>query len=306
MTCDDCDDELNISVMKSPLYILLIFCGLSNGYGQDDLMDIIEDETGEEPFFTEQTFKGTRLINGQSVETRKRGVLDVLISHRFGRLNTGAYELFGLDESNVRLGVDYGISDRLNFGIGRNSFEKTYDSFLKYKLVRQRDGDRQVVPLSVVAFSSVALKTLRSPTGQEDADFNSRLTYTYQLMLGRKFSPAFSFQLTPTFVHRNLVTGGDDPNGILALGAGGRIKLNKRVSLNAEYYYQLNRAENSLMQNSVAIGFDIETGGHVFQLHFTNSRAMIEKGFITETTGDFFDGDIHFGFNISRTFQLYE
>ena len=292
--------------MKFSLHILLFLFALSNAYGQDDLMDIVEKETGEQSIFTEQTFKGTRLINGQSVETRKRGVLDVLISHRFGRLNTGAYELFGLDESNVRLGVDYGISDRLNFGIGRNSFEKTYDSFLKYKLVRQRDGDGQVIPFSVVAFSSVALKTLRSASGQEERGFNSRLTYTYQLLLGRKFSPAFSFQVTPTFVHRNLVTEGEDPNGIIALGAGGRIKLNKRVSLNAEYYYQLNRAENSLMQNSVAIGFDIETGGHVFQLHFTNSRAMIEKGFITETTGDFFDGDIHFGFNISRTFQLHE
>ena len=306
MTCNDCDYVLNISVMKFSLHILLVFFVLVKAYGQDDLMDIIEEETEEQSIFTVQTFKGTRLINGQSVETRNRGVLDVLISHRFGRLNSGAYELFGLDESNVRLGVDYGISDRLNFGIGRNSFEKTYDSFLKYKLVRQRDGDGQVVPLSVVAFSSVALKTLRSASGQEEPGFNSRLTYTYQLLVARKFSPAFSFQVTPTFVHRNLVTEGQDPNGIIAMGAGGRIKLNKRVSLNAEYYYQLNRAENSLMQNSVAIGFDIETGGHVFQLHFTNSRAMIEKGFITETTGDFFDGDIHFGFNISRTFQLHE
>ena len=292
--------------MKFSLHILLILFAVFSAYGQDDLMDIVEKETGEQSVFTQQTFKGTRLINGHSIETRKRGVLDVLISHRFGRLNTGAYQLFGLDESNVRLGVDYGISDRLNFGIGRNSFEKTYDSFLKYKLVRQRDGAGEVIPLSVVAFSSVALKTLRSLSGQEDPDFNSRLTYTYQLLIGRKFSPAFSFQVTPTLVHRNLVTEGQDPHGIIALGAGGRIKLNKRVSLNAEYYYQLNRAENSLMQNSVAIGFDIETGGHVFQLHFTNSRAMIEKGFFTETTGDFFDGDIHFGFNISRTFQLYE
>jgi len=230
----------------------------------------------------------------------------VLISHRFGRLNTGAYELFGLDESNVRLGVDYGISDRLNFGIGRNSFEKTFDSFLKYKLLRQRDGDARVVPVSVVAFSSVALRTLRSSIGQTEPDFNSRLTYSYQLLVGRKFSPAFSFQVTPTYIHRNLVTEGQDPNGIIALGAGGRIKLNKRISLNGEYYYQFNKAENSPMQNAVAFGFDIETGGHVFQLHFTNSRAMNEKGFITETTGDFFDGDIHFGFNISRTFQLYE
>ena len=292
--------------MKFTVHIIFFVFIVSAAYSQDDLMDIVEQETGQDSIFTEQTFKGTRLINGHSVETRKRGVLDVLISHRFGRLNTGAYELFGLDESNVRLGLDYGISDRLNFGIGRNSFEKTFDSFLKYKLLRQRDGEPGVVPVSVVAFSSVALRTLRSATGQAEPDFNSRLTYSYQLLVGRKFSPAFSFQVTPTFIHRNLVTEGQDPHGIIALGAGGRIKLNKRISLNGEYYYQFNRAENSPMQNAVAFGFDIETGGHVFQLHFTNSRAMIEKGFITETTGDFFDGDIHFGFNISRTFQLYE
>lgn len=293
--------------MKFTVHSVILLFTAFGAYGQDDLMEILDKETGQESLYTEQTFKGTRLINGHSVETRKRGVLDALISHRFGRLNTGAYELFGLDESNVRLGVDYGISDRLNFGIGRNSFEKTYDSFLKYKLVRQGDRESGAVPLSIVGFSSVALKTLRSSiSGQDEPDFNSRLTYSYQLLVGRKFSPAFSFQLAPTFIHRNLVTEFEDPHGIVALGAGGRLKLNKRVSLNAEYYYQFNKAENSLMQNAIAVGFDIETGGHVFQLHFTNSRAMIEKGFITETTGDFFDGDIHFGFNISRTFQLYE
>jgi hypothetical protein len=273
---------------------------------QEDLMAIIEKETQPESVYSEQTFKGTRLINGHSIETRKKGVLDVIIGHRFGRLNTGAYELFGLDESNVRLGVDYGITDRLNMGLGRNSFEKTFDGFLKYKLIRQQTRNAGDVPGSIVAFSSIAVNTLKSGDVNDQPNFNSRLTYCYQLIIARKFSPAFSFQISPTLVHRNVVVQQLDPNAIYALGAGGRIKLTKRLSLNAEYYYQFNRVENSTMQNSVAVGFDIETGGHVFQLHFTNSRAMIEKGFITETTGDFFDGDIHFGFNISRTFQLHE
>lgn len=273
-----------------------------NLLAQEDLMDILDKETKQETNFTEQTFKGTRLINGHSIETRKKGVLDVIISHRFGRLNSGAYELFGLDESNVRLGVDYGIMDRLNAGVGRNSFEKTYDGFLKYKIVRQQIG----IPVSVVGFSSIALMTQKTGDPAGEPDLASRLTYSYQVIIAKKFSPSFSFQISPTLVHRNAVPEDLDPNDIYALGAGGRIKLTKRLSLNAEYYYQFNRAENSLIQNSVAIGFDIETGGHVFQLHFTNSRAMNEKGFITETTGDFFDGDIHFGFNISRTFQLYE
>lgn len=267
------------------------------------MLDIIDKESPKESTYTEQTFKGTRLINGHSVETRKQGVLDVIISHRFGRINTGGYEFFGLDDSNVRLGADYGVTDRLNIGAGRNSFEKTYDGFLKYKLIRQQNGERNI-PVSVVGFSSVTLKTLRTGDPAGEPDLNSRLTYCYQLIIAKKFTPSFSFQVSPTVVHRNSVPENQDENDIYALGAGGRIKLTKRLSLNAEYYYQFNRAPNSLIENSVAIGFDIETGGHVFQLHFTNSRAMNEKGFITETTGDFFEGDIHFGFNISRTFQL--
>lgn len=289
-------------------FLILVLCGfpLCTLMAQDDLMDIIEKETKPDVTYTEQTFKGTRLINGHSVETRDQGVLDVIISHRFGRVNSGAYEFFGLDESNVRLGADYGVTDRFNVGIGRNSFEKTYDGFLKYKFIRQQKGGSRSIPLSVVGLSTVALKTLKTGDPAGEPDFNSKLTYCYQLILARKFSPSFSFQLSPTVVHRNAVPENQDPNDIYALGAGGRIKLTKRLSLNAEYYYQFNRASGSTIQNSVAIGFDIETGGHVFQLHFTNSRAMNEKGFITETTGDFFEGDIHFGFNISRTFQLYE
>lgn len=289
--------------MKSNLTIVLWIVSSVTSLAQEDILDLVDRESEYGSGFVEQTFKGTRLINGHSIETRKKGVLDVIISHRFGRLNSGAYELFGLDQSNVRLGADFGLTDRLNIGVGRNSFEKTYDGFLKYKILSQR---REGPPVSVAGFSSVALETLKSGDPAGEPDISSRLTYSYQLILAKKFSQSFSFQVSPTMVHRNSVIDESDPNDIFALGAGGRIKLTKRLSLNAEYYYQYNTMENSPMKNSVALGFDIETGGHVFQLHFTNSRAMIEKGFITETTGDFFDGDVHFGFNISRTFQLYE
>jgi len=292
--------------MRSYITIVLLISSFFRVSGQEDLMDLVEKETEAESNYAEQTFKGTRLVNGHSIETRKKGVLDVIIGHRFGRLNSGGYELFGLDDSQARLGVDYGITDRLNAGVGRSSFEKTFDGFLKYKIVRQQNGGGRNVPLSVVALTSVALNTLKSTTPGNEPSFNSRLTYTYQAILARKFSPSFSFQLSPSWVHRNAVPQSQDPNDVYALGAGGRLKLSKRLSLNAEYYYQFNRPDGSLTQNSFAVGFDVETGGHVFQLHFTNSRAMIEKAFIAETTGDFFDGDIHFGFNISRTFQLHE
>lgn len=291
--------------MKTLLLTVLFFAGVFCAVAQDDnLMDLLEEEVEESPVFVEQTFKGTRLINGHSVETRDRGVLDFIISHRFGRLNSGGYHFFGLDDSNIRLGLDYGVVDRLNVGVGRNSFEKTFDGFIKYKLVRQRKASAGNVPVSVVGLASVALKTLKD--ANNEFDFSQGLAYTYQAIIARKFSPSVSFQFSPTIIHRNVVLETADANVVYALGAGGRVKLTTRISFNAEYYHQFDRPANSMMHDAVAVGFDIETGGHVFQLHFTNSRAMIEKGFITQTDGDFLEGDIHFGFNISRTFQLNE
>lgn len=291
--------------MKYKLTCIFIILPFVIALGQDDLMALADRASTTEALFVVQTFKGTRLINGHSVETRERGVLDVIISHRFGRLNSGGYHLFGLDESNVRLGMDYGITDGLNVGIGRNSFEKTFDGFLKYRIVRQ-PMEARGMPVSVAAFASTALKTLRTGEPGGEPPLSARLSYCYQLIVARKFSPALSLQVSPTIVHRNTVAGAEIQNSIVALGGGGRVKLSKRLSLNLEYFHQFNQNGDAATENSLAIGFDIETGGHVFQLHLTNARAMIEKGFITETNGDFFDGDVHFGFNISRVFQLHE
>ena len=282
--------------------IALIFSTMLLSLGsvkaQDDLLDLLEEEEGELTNYTEATFKSARLINGHSVETRTKGTLEFMISHRFGRINSGAYEFFGLDGANVRFGLEYGLTKNLNIGVGRNSFEKTYDGFLKYKLLRQSSGAR-TMPVSAVFFTSMAINTLKS---EEDIDFSSRLAYSYQLLLARKFSERLSLQVMPTMIHRNEVTAELGENDLYAIGAGGRLKLTKRLALNAEYYYRLNAVEDDRFHNALAIGFDIETGGHVFQLHFTNAQAMVEKGFVAETTGDFFGGDIHFGFNISRVF----
>ncbi|MEM8967935.1 MAG: DUF5777 family beta-barrel protein [Bacteroidota bacterium] len=294
--------------MKKHILFVFSFCILSSlsASAQDDLMNLLEANTEESILFTEATFKGSRLINGHTIETRTQGELEFLISHRFGRLNSGAYEFFGLDAANVRLGLEYGVADFLTLGVGRNSFEKTYDGFAKLKLLRQSSGKR-VMPVSVVSFSSAAINTLTESTPGEFPDITARMFYTQQLLIARKFGSALSLQIMPTLVHRNRIQEREGENDIYALGVGGRIKLTQRVSLNTEYYYRLNAeeyAEGDLNQlfNSLAIGFDIETGGHVFQLHLTNSRAMIEKGFIAETNGNFFAGDIHFGFNVSRVF----
>lgn len=290
-------------LIKSSLLLSSLYLLAGSALAQGGLLDELESQPSTETIYTEATFKGTRIINGHSVEVRDPGVLDFVISHRFGRLNGGAYEFFGLDEANIRLGLEYGLAKGLNIGIGRSSFEKTFDGYLKYQLLRQQHG-ATAVPVSVVGFASVAINSLRNDNPERPLPFSSRMDYTYQLLIARKFSSNFSLQLSPTLVHRNLVATRVMNNNLYALGVAGRYKLTQRVALNLEYYYRLNAPSEDLFYNPLAIGFDIETGGHVFQLHFTNARAMIEEGFITETTGNFLSGDIHFGFNVSRVFQL--
>lgn len=283
-------------------FTLIIFSllTLAGAYAQDDLLDMLDEEQGDQPQLVEATWKGTRIINGHSTKTRNAGTLDFMISHRFGVLNSGAYNFWGLDNSNIRLALEYSPTDRIYLGIGRSSFEKTYDGFFKAQLLRQQTGAKKI-PVTVSLFSSMTIKTLRN--SERDLTFADKLAMTTQVLLARKFSSRFSLQLTPTFIHLNLVGQDYERNDAFALGVGGRFKITNRVSLNAEYYYQIQELAD-FTYDALAIGVDIETGGHVFQLQFTNATAMIEKGFITETTNNFFDGDVHFGFNISRTFQL--
>ncbi|MFH6982231.1 DUF5777 family beta-barrel protein [Marinoscillum luteum] len=267
---------------------------------QDDLLSMLEDERGDQKTLTEATFKGTRLINGHSIETRKKGVMDFIIAHRFGTIDGGGYELFGLDNATIRIGLEYALNDRLYLGLGRSSFEKTYDSFIKYRIVRQSTGKGNS-PFSATWLSSIALKTLKDP--EYDLSLANRLANTHSLLLARKLNSSISLQLVPTWVHRNLIRAEDINNDIFALGMGGRVKFSQRLALCVEYYHQFQQL-NENTRNSLAIGIDLETGGHVFQLQFTNATSMVPKGFISETTNNFFDGEIHFGFNISRTFQV--
>jgi len=270
-----------------------------------DLMSMLEKDAAAEnnTNYTIATFKTTRLINGHTVENVGKGVLDVKISHRFGTLNKGSYELFGLDNASMRMGLDYGITPNLMVGIGRSTFEKTYDAFFKIKLLRQSTGKKNM-PVTVSYIPTIALKTLHWADPSRKNYFTSRLFYTHQLLIGRKFSAGTSLQLMPTFIHRNISALIADPNDIWAIGIGGRQKLTKRLSLNIEYYYQVPGHKFDSTANSLSIGIDIETGGHVFQLHFTNSMGMTERSFISETTGKWSKGDILFGFNISRVFTL--
>lgn len=284
------------------LYLLIITIPAT---GQDDLLKLLEQDAEKETEIVQATFKSTRVMNGHSVMRMPAGQLDFRISHRFGHLNSGLYEFFGLDQSSIHFSLEYGITDWLMAGFGRGTYEKTYDGFAKFTLIRQSSGEKQI-PVSVSFLSSVAATSLRWPDMERVNYFSSRLSFVHQLLIARKFSQSLSFQLTPSFVHRNLVSTVLDPNDIWALGAGGRLKITKRISFNGEYFYNISSSSfgSPGIRNPLSLGFDIETGGHVFQLIFTNSIAMIEKGFIGETTGSWQKGDIHFGFNISRVFKL--
>jgi hypothetical protein len=249
----------------------------------------------------EATFKSTRVINGHSVETTKKGILDFRINHRFGFVNTGLYEFFGLDNATERMGFDYGISDRFTIGIGRSTFQKQMDGFLKYRLLRQSTGNK-AMPISVTLLAAGIVKTIKNADPTKPYTGTDKTSYVYQAIIARKLNEHTSLQLMPTLVHYNLVPLASNPNDMFSLGGAARQKISRRFALTAEYYHQFNKFDG--YKSSLALGVDIETGGHVFQLHFTNSTGMTEPTFIHETTGDFFKGDIHFGFNISRNFTL--
>lgn len=287
---------------KLTYWLLLCFIGLPLFLSaqEDDLLSLLEEE--EMTQFITAAFKTNRVVNLHSLENTAGGELDVKISHRFGFLSGSFYELFGLDQATIRIGADYGITDNLEIGIGRSSFEKTYDGFLKYRFLRQSKGKR-VMPITMAVFGSIAVKTMK-PVEVRENYFSHKLAYTWQLIMGRKFSESFSLQLSPTYVHRNLVATRAEKNDVFAVGAGARLKLTKRITLNGEYVYVLPDQLAPQYKNSLSLGFDIETGGHVFQLHFTNSTSMIEKGYIAETVGAWGKGDVHFGFNISRVFNI--
>ena len=250
---------------------------------------------------TTGTFKATRIVNGQSIENVGSGVLDFKILHRFGALNQGGYNFFGLDQATMRLGLDYGINNRLMVGIGRSTFEKQYDAFLKYKIIRQQNGAKNI-PFSLSYASSVIYKSLRDATTTYTPYVSDKFSYANQLLLASKINDYLSIQLTPTLIHYNMVETKTIPNDFYSLGFGFRQRVSKRVNITTEYFYRFNKLDG--YYNPLSVGVDIETGGHVFQLHVSNSTGMTERTFINETTGSWGKGDLRFGFNISRVFTL--
>jgi hypothetical protein len=284
------------------LFTMALLLSWGTAKAQDELEDLLN--TLEEPSvdYAKYAFKSTRIINAHSIENVSAGVLDFRILHRFGAVNGGAYELFGLDQANMRMSFDYGITDRLQVGVGRSNIGKQYDGLVKYKFLRQSTGAINM-PISMSWVSGAIISSLRWANPDRENLITSRMAFYHQLLIARKFSDQFSLQLSPTVVHRNLVATRNEPNDVFALGVGGRLKLNSRIATTFDYFYVL-PGQLPNQNNSLSVGIDIETGGHVFQLHFTNSRGLNEQQFITGQNGRWGQGDVHFGFNLSRVFTI--
>jgi hypothetical protein len=265
------------------------------------LLTLLNDSATRQTTYVSGTFKATQIINTPTVEAPARQALQFMIMHRFGKINEGGYALFGLDNAEIRFALDYGITDRLAVGIGRSSYEKVYDASVRYKLLRQRENG---MPFSASFYGLVANTRFRYPD-KPYISFKHRTMYTTQLLLARKVNAKLSLQVTPAWIHFNVVPTPKDQNDLFAVGIGGRMKITKRMSINAEYnYLPSDQLVTTKLYNSLSGGLDIETGGHVFQLVFTNSVGMIAPYYLAKTTDNWGKGDIYFGFNITRIFNF--
>ncbi len=278
--------------------ILIIFiCFTYFGFAQDDLLSEIDDE-GESSTAVSSVFKGLKIINFESTKLVGKGGFYFVVSHRFGSVKNGFENLFGLDEAVTHLNFIYGLTEGINLSASRSSNQKIYELASKFRIIKQSER----FPFSVVGYTSVLANTALSTDNLPKLEFKHRLSYVAQLLISRKVNNKLSLQFTPTFFHDNYVVNDLQDNSQYGLIFGGRYKIGKRWSFNLEYGAHLNRAKNSLYNNPLSLGFDLETGGHVFQLHFTNSQFMNANGVMGNSTGDWFEGDFYFGFNISRSF----
>ncbi|MFN8117766.1 MAG: DUF5777 family beta-barrel protein [Bacteroidia bacterium] len=284
--------------------LLISSCSTIFAQSPDDLLSMVDKPKKE---YTTATFKTTRLINFHTVEVLSRRSLDFRISHRFGDFNSGAYNAWGVDGgANIRLGLEYCHGSRLMFGIGRTSGKKIADGFLKYRLLKQTTKGGGM-PVSVTLFTSVYhtfMQNVIVDGYNKYQNVSDRLSYCHQIMVARKFNSRFSLQLTGAMVHVNLVDKISDKNDCFVVGAVTRFKFAKRQAITLEYGYRLNKYSKEKYYDSFGIGYDLETGGHVFQVHLTNSFGLTEDQYFMYTNTSWQNWGIRLGFNISRVFTL--
>lgn len=288
--------------------ILLVLLFPFVAFSQDDLLKDIEVVDSNQ--VVTSAFKSLKIVNLESTKLASKGDFYFVVAHRFDYFNNGFEDFFGLDNANTQLKFLYGINEWLTVHLARSGFQKTYDLAAKYRLVTQKENG---TPFTIVGFNSIAINSELKEKDYPKLKFENRLSYVAQVLISRKFSEKLSLQLAPSFFHENTlrdildtnnqpVLPNPQDNSQFAVGIGGRYKLTSRWSVNADYAAHLNRASSAITKNPLSIGVDLETGGHVFQMHFTNSRAMHEAGFLGQTTGDWGKGEIAFGFNLVRVF----
>lgn len=275
---------------------------------QDDLLSEIDTTATNETVAS--AFKSLKIVNLESTKLAAKGDFYFIVAHRFGFIDKGFDDFFGLDNANTQLKFLYGVNDWLTVHIGRSGFQETYDLAAKYRLYAQKENG---FPVTVVGFNSLAINSELKEEDFPKLQFENRLSYVAQVLISRKFSEKLSLEIAPSVFHENTLRDLLDVNNALilpnpqdntqfAIGLGGRYKLTNRWSVNVDYAAHLNRASQSNYKNPLSIGVDLETGGHVFQMHFTNAQAMHETGYLGQTVGDWSDGKIAFGFNLVRVF----
>ncbi len=301
-----------ISVKKKLLFIISVAICLAKT-SSAQWLDSLDNQSGSKTY-TSATFKSTRLINVHTIETLGKRTLDFRISHRFGNINSGTYGAWGIDGPvNIRLDLEYSYDGRLMVGIGRTSagysadgsMRKLLDGFLKYRLLRQTDDNK--MPMSVTLFTGgyyTAENVTLSDGSDKYALATSRLSFAHQLLIAKKFSSKFSLEVNGWFVHYNLVDSFADKNDVYGVSGLARYKFTKRSAVTVEYSYRINKYTNQKFYDSMGIGYELETGGHVFSIHLTNSFGLAETQFLPRTNTKWDNAGIRLGFNVSRVFRL--
>ncbi|URM35694.1 DUF5777 family beta-barrel protein [Flavobacterium anhuiense] len=277
--------------------ILVPFCLflVTLAYSQDDLLKSL-DSTQIEDSYSTATFKALQLVTLQTTKMPAKKEFYFVVSHRFGSVKDGFDSFFGLDNATTKLGGIYGVTDWLSISLSRHTLNKMYEIGLKYRMARQNDN----FPLDIVGYSVADINTFLEKDQYPGLEFKHRMTYVQQLLISRKVSEKFSLELVPSFIHKNLYTPEIERDNQFSFGGGGRYKITKRLSINLEYMHNFDKPD--FYKNPLSVGLDIETGGHVFQLIFTNSQSMSESGYLTNASGDWGKGDFFFGFNLYRVF----
>lgn len=290
--------ENNKNNHMNKLYLLiLLFMSSITIYGQEDLLEELESETKENAF-EQPAFKAMKIGNLQSTKVADKGDMYLYVSHRFGTLQDGLTTFFGFDNANTKIQMVFGIMDGVQVGFSRESLRKTYAVSGKMKFLSQSEKSS----VNIVGYATANINSEIQEDRFPELKFGDRMSYATQLLISRRFTNKLSLELAPTFVRQNLVLEPFQKHNQIALGAGGRMKVSKRMSINLDYVYNFSRASNSIYNNPLTVGLDIETGGHVFQLLFTNGQSTNEPGFISNAEGDWGDGNVFFGFNIVRVF----